>query len=104
MLGSRQRHAPEQVAGLRSLAEALPPEAPVPVPSSWLRELLTHGSPAPQLPTPAERMLTAEEVAPLLGTTVRWVYNHVDQLGGRRLSPRCLRFPESAIRRRMERR
>jgi len=64
---------PEQVAGLRALAEALPPEAPLPVPSSWLRELLTHRSPAPQLPTPAERMLTAEEVAPLLGTTVRWV-------------------------------
>lgn len=28
-------------------------------------------------------MLSAEEVAPLLNTTLRWVYAHADKLGGK---------------------
>ena len=89
-------------AGLRELAASLPPGTAVPVPREWLLELLASNS--PPISKPAERMLTAEEVAPLLNTTLRWVYSHANQLGGKRLSRRCLRFPESAIRRRIERR
>ena len=89
-------------AGLRALAEALPANTAVPVPREILLELLAGSSVAEA--TPAEHMLTAEEVGQLLGTTERWVYSHADQLGGKRLSHRCLRFPESVIHRRMERR
>ncbi|PYP55929.1 MAG: hypothetical protein DMD44_13920 [Gemmatimonadetes bacterium] len=51
-----------------------------------------------------EPMLTAEAVAKRLDTSARWVYDHADELGGKRLSRRCLRFPEGAIRRYVERR
>jgi predicted DNA-binding transcriptional regulator AlpA len=50
-----------------------------------------------------DRVLTADQVAGLLGTTVRWVYAHASELGVRRLSRRCVRFSESAIRRRLAR-
>lgn len=94
--------SPDLAAGLRALAAALPAETPVPVPAGVLLELLsTNGASAP---IAFERMLTAGEVAGLLSTTERWIYAHADQLGGKRLSRRCLRFPESAIRRRTERR
>lgn len=51
-----------------------------------------------------EPMLTAEAVAKQLQTSARWVYDHADELGGKRLTPRCLRFPDAAIRRYVERR
>jgi predicted DNA-binding transcriptional regulator AlpA len=85
---------------------AMPPGSLVPV--DWLLAELeaalvasANGAPAPVSP---DRMLSAAEVGEMLGTTERWVYTHADQLGGKRLSRRCLRFPESAIRRRTERR
>lgn len=51
-----------------------------------------------------ERTLTAAQVAKLLATSERWVYDHQEQLGGRRLSRRCLRFPVSGVRRYLDRR
>lgn len=87
---------------LRALADALPAEGGVTIPVAWLRGLLA-GSGQPSVPT-VEKMLNAVEVSRLLGTTERWVYSHANQLGGKRLSRRCLRFPESGIRRRIERR
>ncbi len=100
--------SPDLRTGLRALAEALPTGTAVPVPRELLLELL-DGAPTPAPASngagaPAEHMLTAEEVAARLSTTERWVYDHADQLGGKRLSKRCLRFPESSIRRRVERR
>jgi predicted DNA-binding transcriptional regulator AlpA len=83
-----------------AIAESLPAGTLLPVPRELLLELCANGS-APSIAEPTERMFTVEEVAELLGTTVRWVYNHADQLGGKRLSKRCLRFPESSIRRSM---
>lgn len=97
----------------------LPDTALVPV--GWLRELLAaetgaRGSPTsddrdpagipgtPPASTNGERMLSAEEVAERLGVSVRWCYDHQDQLGGKRLSRRCLRFPEVGVRRYVERR
>ena len=85
-------------AHLRALADALPPGSAVPVPREWLLELLAN-SPVVSADTVPERWLTAVEVAELLSTPERWVYNHADQLGGKRLSRRCLRFPESGVRR-----
>jgi hypothetical protein len=103
--------SPDYRAALLVTAAALPAGSAVPVPREWLLELLSS-SPAPAPPDVlTERMLTAEEVAELLnipktekGKAPRWVYNHADQLGGKRLSRRCLRFPESAVRRYLERR
>ncbi len=66
---------------------------------------------APQVATQAptrprsgkDRLLSAQEAADLLGVSERWVYDHADELGGQRLSARCLRFSEKALRRRIER-
>ena len=46
----------------------------------------------PETPN-GEPMLTPAAVAEQLGTSARWVYDHADELGGTRLSRRCLRFP-----------
>jgi len=89
---------------LQALVDALPADGVATVPVAWLRALLAGNGATVPGAEPSERMLTAEEVAPLLNTTLRWVYTHADQLGGKRFSPRCLRFPESSIRRRLERR
>ncbi len=43
--------------------------------------------------------LTPDEVASRLGVTKRWVYRHREELGGRRLSHRNLRFNEVGVRR-----
>jgi len=59
---------------------------------------------APPEPAPPERWLTAAQVAPLLGVSDRWCYDHAEQLGGKRLSRRCMRFSEVAVRRYLERR
>jgi len=53
---------------------------------------------------PADRWLSASQVADLLGTSTRWVYDHAEQFGAKRLSRRCLRFSEAAVRRHLERR
>jgi Helix-turn-helix domain len=47
-----------------------------------------------------DRLLTPQEAADILGQNVRWVYRHAKQWTfTRRLSRRCLRFPENALRR-----
>jgi hypothetical protein len=71
---------PDYRAALLVTATALPAGSAVPVMREMLIELL-NGSSAPTAHQP-DRMLTAEEVAPPLGTTLRWVYVHADQLGG----------------------
>lgn len=58
---------------------------------------------APPTPAGPEHGLTAEQVAERLGVSTRWVYKHADRLGGKRLSARCVRFPESAINRKLSR-
>ena len=46
------------------------------------------------------RLLKPQEAAEILGQTVRWVYRHAPQWPfTRRLSRKCLRFPENALRR-----
>jgi len=47
-----------------------------------------------------DRLLTPQEAAEILGQNVRWVYRHAKQWTfTRRLSSKCLRFPENALRR-----
>jgi predicted DNA-binding transcriptional regulator AlpA len=54
--------------------------------------------------TPAEpdRLLTADEAAPVMGVKPRWLYRHARQLPfARRLSRKALRFSEAGLRRYM---
>ena len=47
-----------------------------------------------------DKLLTPQEAAEMLGQTVRWVYRHAPQWTfTRRLSRKCLRFQENALRR-----
>lgn len=87
-------------------AEAIGATAPVAaVYRTLIVELETLNGHADQVKRPeADHLLDADAVAARLGTSVRWVYQHADQLGGRRLSRRCLRFSEPAVSRYLERR
>jgi predicted DNA-binding transcriptional regulator AlpA len=52
----------------------------------------------------ADRLLTPEEAATLLGVTVRWLYRHAAQFTfTRKLSRKVLRFHEAGLRRYIER-
>lgn len=53
-------------------------------------------------PEGADDYLTAKDVAKRLGFedgNVRWVQRHAEELGGVKLSPRCLRFPRAKVER-----
>ncbi len=92
---------------LRALVDAVPPGGSVTIPRDWLAgELDAVGATpvaAPKRPS-EDQWLTAAQVAQRLGTSTRWVYDHATALGGKQLSPRCLRFPEASFRRYVERR
>ncbi len=69
---------------------------------AWMR--LSAPDVATRAPTRArsgkDRLLTAREAAAVLGVSARWIYDHADELPGtQRLSRRCLRFSENALRR-----
>ena len=95
------------VADLRRALELLPEGASLTLGREVLLAALGGNGAAPSAPDPepgAECLLTARDVAERLSTSARFVYDHQAQLGGKRLSRRCLRFPEAAVRRYMERR
>ena len=49
-----------------------------------------------------DKLLTAEEAAPILGVTPRWLYRHAGRLPfARRLSRKALRFSEVGVQRYM---
>jgi predicted DNA-binding transcriptional regulator AlpA len=57
---------------------------------------------SPRSPAEPDRLLTAGEAAPILGTSERWLYRHAKQLPfSRRLSRKALRFSEVGLRRYM---
>jgi len=61
--------------------------------------LLTTPSPKVAERLEDDRLLTADEAAPLLGVTPHWLYRHWKQLPfARRLSRRTLRFSEVGLR------
>ena len=72
--------------------------------ADWVAARLNGKATAPAGAENGEHMLTAAAVAQQLQTSARWVYDHAEELGGKRLSRRCLRFPEAGIRRYVERR
>ena len=62
------------------------------------------GTAPPRAASPPEVLLTPAQVAQRLGVSRRFVYAHREQLGGRALSRRALRFPEAALARYLARR
>jgi hypothetical protein len=58
-----------------------------------------NGNAAPAAPAD-DRLLTADEAAPILGVAPRWLYGHAGKLPfARRLSRKALRFSEAGLRR-----
>lgn len=54
-------------------------------------------------PIQADRLLTPEEAAALLGVTVQWLYRHSRDFSfSRKLSRKVLRFHEAGLRRYIE--
>jgi hypothetical protein len=49
--------------------------------------------------TGGERLLTPAEAAARFGVRRRWILEHADEVGGRRLSRKTIRFPECALER-----
>ncbi len=49
--------------------------------------------------TRGERLLTPAEAAARFGVRRRWILEHADEVGGRRLSRKTIRFPERALER-----
>lgn len=91
------RDKAEEIAELRRAIESI--EAL----GERLAELIVAQQPVPQVePLPA-RLLSAAEVSKWWGLSRRWVYNHADQLGARRLGagarPRLRFDPEEVTER-----
>jgi excisionase family DNA binding protein len=86
-----QAHAPVAAVLLDVLAELKAAEQPT-------------TATKPETDTPGlERHLTPEEVAALLQVPPGYPYRHARELGGLKVG-KYLRFPETAVRRRLERR
>jgi predicted DNA-binding transcriptional regulator AlpA len=76
---------------LRASIEHLPDSASLTLPVATLRGWLSAEIPT-EPAAPAEGLLTASEVAGLLGMSVKWIYANAARLGAMRLSPRAVRF------------
>jgi hypothetical protein len=51
-----------------------------------------------------ETWLTAEQAGAMLNVSPRWCYDHEKELGGKKLSRRCVRFSSRAVDRYVNRR
>lgn len=92
---------------LRHAAELLAPGTLLTLSREVLLDALVGTDTAvPIAPEPAEadQWLDAEHAALRLGVSPRWIYDHADQLGVRRLSRRCVRFSARSVERFMHRR
>lgn len=88
---------------LRAALEALPPGTSLTLPREALLEVLGTPPAAKAQPAAPDEWLSADAVAQRLDVTRRWVYDHTRELGGRRLTRRCVRFSAAAVRRYLER-
>jgi hypothetical protein len=89
---------PEVAAGLRALAEALPPDAAVPVPRAWLLELLAGMKTDRSGPLPAD--LTVAELAVRFGRKASTVRGWLDRgliAGAYRFRGREWRVPAASL-------
>lgn len=85
---------------IRKIAEALPEAGSVTLNArdlrAWLEEEPTDRSVAEPAPD-ADEMLRAAQVAEILNCSLRFVYDHGRELGARRLSRRCTRYPKRRV-------
>jgi hypothetical protein len=93
---------------LRDLAALLPDDGSVTLPVRDLKAWIAADDLAPAgtaavAEVGADEWLTAQQCAEQLHVTPRWVYDHAAELGGRRLSRRCVRFSARALARRLAR-
>jgi len=89
---------PDTLAALRTLAEALPPGQPVPVPREWLLDLLATGGPAPAPALIGD--LTCTTAGAILGrhaSTVRAMCERGELPGAYRQHGREWRIPAGAV-------
>ena len=63
------------------------------------RLVASAGPREPAEPAEADRLLTVEEAAPILGVTPRWLYGHQRLPFVRKLSRKALRVSEAGLRR-----
>ena len=96
------------LAELRRALEALPPGTALTLPREALLDALNNGTAAADERRAdleaAEAWLTAEQCAERLNVSVRWCYDHAAQIGGKKLSRRCVRFSSRAVARYLSRR
>ncbi len=88
--------APPELGPLDALVERIANA----IAARLVERLNGHATPKPSLP---DRWLTPQQAAALLQVPVAYTYRHQRELGGVHVSPRVLRFPESALRRRLAR-
>lgn len=94
---------------MRRAVEVLPDSATLLLSVGELRAALTAAAPPadvsakPNDDRPREEWLTTEQVAAKLNVTPRWVYGRREQLGGVRVSHRCIRFSPRAVERFLQR-
>jgi hypothetical protein len=90
----------ETLVDLRRAAEPLQPGSAVSIPREALLAALEE-SPAPSAIASNDRTPeawhTADEAAEKLHALPRWIYDHGDQFGARRLSRRCVRSPQRGV-------
>jgi hypothetical protein len=84
---------------LRGALALLPSGTRLELDRDELLSALGAASPAAPAPVDADQLITAEEAAARLSVSPRWVYDHADVLGVRRMSRRCVRFSARAVER-----
>jgi hypothetical protein len=84
---------------LRGALERLPSGASLTLPRDELLAAIGATTPTPPAPAEADQLITAEDAAARLSVSPRWVYDHADVLGVRRMSRRCVRFSARAVER-----
>jgi hypothetical protein len=89
---------------LRRAVEAMPPGSSLTLPRDELLPAVREVAAAPAVPEQPETWMTAKEVGAMLGTSSRWAFDHQRELGGRKLSSKCVRFSSRAVSRYLNRR
>lgn len=92
------RRAADPFAAIAAHLDAIPREH-VPAALARLAARALEGSGETIALATVEKWLTPDDVATRLGVHRKWVYDHKDRLGARKLSHRKLRVPESGLKR-----
>lgn len=95
------------LADLRTALEILPAGTSLLLSRDELLTAIAATSPtsaSAASPDPSDEMLTVEDAAKRIGVSKRWCYDHAKEIGGKKLSRRCVRFSSRAVERYLARR